>query len=454
MKAIIMKFGGTSVKDILAMLNVARIVFAMRAARTVVVVSAMAGVTDLLLAIADLATKRHKEAAHQLINELRAKHLAVCEGLAEGRRLAQLSQRVNEQIDQIETVVNALVITGGGSEVSRDALVARGEVLSSLLVTEALISVGIDAEWVDPRKVVATNSRAGSAQPDLAQLKYNVEMNLGPLLEGGKVPVTGGFVGAASNGVATTLGRGGSDYSASLIGWALEVDEIQIWTDVDGIQTTDPRLVPGAKTQQTLSYREASELASFGAKVLHPKSIKPAMDKGIPLLVLNSRNPEGAGTRVMAQPPGESCIKGIASRSVTAINVTSTEMLDAFGVLENIFTVFSKHETSVDVVATSEVSVSVTVDDDALCLDQIVADLERVGTVTLKKDCSVVGVVGDNLRANPRLMAEILNCVAEAGTPIEMVSHGGSANNLTFVCPRSHLKPTITLLHEHFFPSS
>jgi aspartate kinase len=269
-------------------------------------------------------------------------------------------------------------------------------------------------------------------------------------LAGGGAPVTQGFIGSAADGVTTTIGRGGSDYSASIIGAAMDAEEIQIWTDVDGIMTTDPRIAPEAAKVKIISFAEASELAYFGAKVLHPSALLPAIARNIPARVCNSRRPEIAGTSIVrSAPPSRAVIKAIAfKRSIAVINVTSDRMLMAHGFLSPLFAIFDRHETSVDMVATSEVSVSMTLDDTRR-LDPIVADLQSLGKVSVERDAALICLVGENLKFTPGVASRIFSSIERIN--VSMISHGASAINVSFIVDGASVERAVRSLHREFF---
>jgi aspartate kinase len=267
------------------------------------------------------------------------------------------------------------------------------------------------------------------------------------------LPVLGGFIGRAPDGSTTTLGRGGSDYSASIIGAAIGAAEIQIWTDVDGMLTADPRVVYDAEVVKHLSFSEASELAYFGAKVLHPSTIFPAVSRSIPVRILNSRRPDVAGTLITADPPpGDRPFAALAcKRGITVIDITSTRMLMAHGFLRRVFEAFERNETAVDVVTTSEVSVSVTIDDNRRG-PEIVAELLEFAEVTVEEQMAILTVVGDRLATNSTLAARIIG--AMTGFPLRMISQAASRRNVTIVLPQASLAPAMTHLHRELFGAS
>jgi len=273
-----------------------------------------------------------------------------------------------------------------------------------------------------------------------------------PLLQSAKIPVLGGFIGSTAKGVTTTLGRGGSDYTAALVGAALDAREIQIWTDVSGVLTADPRIVAEAQTIPVLSYQEAAELAYFGAKVLHPKTIQPAIDRLIPVRVCNSRQPEQAGTLIVSESEAApQTIKAIAHKNgITTVQVTSFRMLGAYGFLRALFEVFDRHHTAVDVVTTSEVSVSLSIDD-ASRLPELVSDLEQLGSVEIERGRTIVSVVGEGLRNTPGIAARVFSVISDIN--VSMISVGASSVNLTFMVDEAHAVEAIERLHRVCFES-
>ena len=446
----ILKFGGSSVADVAAVERVTSVVREHGGPRPVVVVSAIAGATDALLAAADAAEDGDPRAPEPSLEALFGRHASIARRLAPPeagdalrgeleaarRDIARLLDRVARQRDQRPAL--------------RDEVASYGERLSASLLAAVLTSAGVAARYVDSRHCLTTDATHGRANPLLPLTLERTRAILTPLLDGGLVPVLGGYIAATADGITTTLGRGGSDYSAALVGAALDAQEIQIWTDVSGVLTADPRVVPGARTVANLSYAEAAELAFFGAKVLHPKTIQPAVDRDIPVRICNSRAPRDAGTVVTAL--GEVCpggVKAIAHKcGVTILQITSTRMLGAYGFLRALFDVFDRHRTAVDVVTTSEVSVSLTVDDTA-SLDGIVADLRGLGTVSLEPDRAIVCVVGEGLRTTPGIAARVFATVRDIN--VSLISQGASRVNLTFVVEEARVREAVCRLHQAFF---
>ena len=434
---VVMKFGGTSVADAAAFENVARVVAAERATFRVVVVSAMSGVTDALLA-----------ATHSSVGPIFDRHLAAAEELlhrSEAERFAEFVKRAEAQVRELLHAPAA-----SDRKAVQDAVVSFGEILSSTLMAAVLNQRGVEARQVDARRCIITDEEHTCATPLLRETFARTENELRPLLDSGVVPVLGGFIGATLQGVTTTLGRGGSDYTAALIGAALKVDEIQIWTDVTGVLTADPRVVPEAQTIDRLSYGEAAELAYFGAKVLHPKTIQPAIENSIPVRICNSRRPQERGTLVGPQSEASSrTIKAIAHKTgVTIVQITSLRMLGAYGFLRALFEVFERHRTVVDVVTTSEVSVSLSLDE-AGALPAIVEELQQLGTVAIEKGRGIICVVGEGLRGTPGIAGRVFSTISDIN--VSLISQGASSINFTFVIEEGRVKEAVTRLHEEFF---
>ncbi len=447
---IVMKFGGTSVEDEVAIRRLVAIVRQRLDSKPVVVVSAMGRTTSGLLECAQQAAGGRLEAALMRLESIAAHHFETARKLALAAEQASLRAALEEHFDQVRAKLKEIHQAGEVTPRLSDAVASNGELLSSLIVAAALRAEGINGIWVDVRPLMKTNAdfTRAAVQFDLAnrRLKEGIE----PILAGGGVPVTQGFIGSTADGIVTTIGRGGSDYSASIIGAALAAEDIQIWTDVDGIMTTDPRIVSQAAKVKVISFAEASELAYFGAKVLHPSTLLPAMAENIPVHVCNSRRPEATGTVILRQaPPSRNLIKAIAfKRGITVINITSDRMLMAYGFLARIFEIFDRHKTPVDMVATSEVSVSMTLDDTRK-LDSIVADLKTLGEVTVEPDQAIICLVGERLKFTPGVAARIFTSIE--GINVSMISHGASAINVSFVVDGRDVEEAVTALHREFF---
>lgn len=446
--SIVMKFGGTSVADVAALENVARIVAAQRHDRPVVVVSAMSGVTDALLTSTRIATERSAEEAMASLAETLKRHEQVAEDLLPSPAgFLEYFNHAGTQIFQLLTRATAQPVNG---RVVEDSIVCFGEMLSSRLLAELLAQRGANSQQVDPRCCIITDDEYTCAAPLLTETWAASRQSLLPLLENQIVPVVGGFVGATKTGITTTLGRGGSDYTAALLGAALKVSEIQIWTDVTGVLTADPRVVPDAQTVERLSYSEAAELAYFGAKVLHPKTIQPAIEDRIPVRICNSRAPQERGTLVGPETEtSPRTIKAIAHKTgVTTVQITSARMLGAYGFLRALFEVFERHRTVVDVVTTSEVSVSLSLDDDST-LPAVVEELEQLGTARVEKGRAIICVVGEGLRGTPGIAAQVFSTISDIN--VTLISQGASSINFTFAIEESRAQEAVRRLHDAFF---
>jgi aspartate kinase len=452
-----MKFGGTSVADAEAMNRVIAIVRQQIASNPgdklpVVVVSAMSKVTDRLIETGRLAGLGDVDGAARTMDDLLERHLGVARGLVSGERLEPLLAQLREDFAKETAAVRQHAAQSEVTPRDHDALVAMGELASSRIVAAAFADRGVPAVWVDARRVLVTDSDHTQALPDMDATLVRAREELGSRVAAGQVPVTGGFIGATESGVTTTLGRGGSDYSAAIFGACLDVNEIQIWTDVDGMLTADPRVVPEPRLVPQLSFAEASELAYFGAKVLHPATILPAVARNIPVRILNSRRPEVTGTIITAngRASGPALTALACKRGVTVVDITSSRMLMAHGFLRRLFEVFERFKTSVDVVTTSEVSVSVTVDNPRR-LDDVVSNLRNFAEVSREPDMAIVCAVGENLRADPTLFARAVTALDRI--PLRLVSQAGSRRNITFVLRDADAPEAMKRLHDAFFGS-
>lgn len=448
---IVVKFGGTSVGDADAIQRASTIVAGKVDRCPIVVVSALGGATNALLAVGEQSAKGHLIGALRGVENLRERHLRECESLlGTDAEATEVAAELSAMFDELAHLAEALSTLGHVTPRSLDAIAAQGEQLSANLVAAYFRKAGIDAEYVDPRTVVITDDHFMEAEPKTEPIAERCREVLQPLVQEGKIPVMGGFVGATESGVTTTLGRGGSDYTASLVGAALGAEAIEIWTDVDGMLTADPRVVEGSQLIEQIRFDEASELASFGAKVLHPNTIAPAVRLGIPVFVYNSRKPEGKGTRITFDAPHRP-VSAIAGKTdVTIIKVTAARMLLAHGFLRRVFEIFERHKTSVDVVATSEVSVSVTVDD-ASRLDSLLVDLRDLGDVSIERNRGIIAIVGAGICDAAGAMGKAL--VALGDVEIHMMSLSATGINLTVIVDAAAVNPAMRRLHGAFFGS-
>ena len=434
---IVMKFGGTSVGVPEHFAVAVRLVREAAPRDPVVVVSAFSGVTNLIVEFCRVPERR-AELSQRLIE----RHSEWSR--ATGVRSSEADDLLDGWSEETATFRGR---PGPISPEDRDRLLSFGERLSAALFAAALREVGADAVAVLAGDAgLVTDERFGAAHP-LPEAARNLAESLA---RRPPVPVVTGFLGRTADGRVTTLGRGGSDYSAALIGAALGAEEIQIWTDTSGLLSADPRIVPEARPVPLLSFAEASELAYFGARVLHPKTLLPAMDRAIPVRVLNTKRPDDPGSRVTpASSPAESAwrVKSIAcKKGVTAVTVASTRMLLAYGFLARVFEVFGRHHVVVDLVTTSEVSISVTVDDTTR-LDEAVAELESIGTLEVRRGLAVVAVVGEGAPRRVGLAGHVFTLLGGVGIPVEMISQGASRVNLSFVVAEEDADRAVRLLH-------
>jgi len=453
MSIVVQKFGGTSVAD---PESIRRLIEIVRTARSrdgrgpAVVVSAMSGVTDALLGIAEAAGAGRLTDVLPRADALRDRHVAAALALVSGPEQAPLVARITEPFDELAAIIRALAVLREVSPRTLDVVAAMGEQLSSQVVAAALTGAGVPADWVDARRAIVTDAEHTRATPLGRETDAALAASVLPIIDAGRVPVLGGFVGATLAGHTSTLGRGGSDYSAALVGAGIGAREIQIWTDVDGMLSADPRVIASARLISQLSFAEAAELAYFGAKVLHPSTILPAVERNIPVRILNSWKPDQAGTLITADNAVRGRrLTGLASkRDVTVVDITSSRMLMAYGFLRRVFEVFERFRTAVDMVTTSEVSVSVTVDD-RRHLDAIVEALSEFAAVSVEGEMALLCAVGDNLRDEPEIAARVVGVLEEV--PLRMISQAASRRNITVVLRQADLPHAMQRLHEEFF---
>jgi aspartate kinase len=465
-RLVVMKFGGTSVEDAAAILRTAKIV-AGRVAnglQPVVVVSAMARVTDLLISAAATAARGDRASAMAITERLRIRHCDTAMQLAMGAQLredplaatradsglAATHAWMGKEFDGLEEILRGLAVVGELTPRISDMIVSYGERVSSRMMTEAFVRSGINAVYVDARQCIVTDAQYGKAIPQDAAIEQKLKEHVVPHLAEGRVPVLGGFIGSTEQGVTTTLGRGGSDFTAALVGGGIDAAAIEIWTDVNGIMTADPRMVPDALRVKTISFEEAAELAYFGAKVLHPATILPAVKKNIPVFVLNSKNPENSGTRITALAAHcKSPFKSIAvKKRLTIMDVVASRMLMSHGYLREIFEVFDKHKCPVDMGSTSEVSVSISLDSNEK-LPAIAADLSKLADVKYEGRKALVCMVGENIRGQNGIAARVFQAVRHVN--LRMISQGASEINMSFMVEEDDAEEAVRSLHAEFF---
>jgi aspartate kinase len=449
---IVMKFGGTSVEDAKAIRRVGDIVLGRLEQRPVVVVSAMAGVTDALLTMARTAASGSLPEALKILRQLRQRHLAVLSALVGGSELAAVHDEIHAILDPMPAVLRGLAALGELSPRTTDGLLSAGELLSSRIVSAALQARGVRAALVDSRHCIVTDATHTRAVPLINECSEQLHRQLKPLLRAEQVPVMAGFIAATQEGVTTTLGRGGSDFSAAIVGAALNARRIEIWTDVEGMMTTDPRMCPLAQRINLIGFDEASELAYFGAKVLHPATLIPAVEKRIPVYVLNSRKPSVRGTCIRANaPPSRTPFRAIAAKQgIRVLNVKLPRVLLAHGFLRAIFEAFERHACTADLVSTSEVSVSVALDS-SRDVSVLVGDLKKLGEVEIENGKAIICLVGKDIRGRVGIAAKVFETVAAAGINVHMISQGASEINISFVVEERDVPDAVRELHRCFF---
>ena len=448
----VMKFGGTSVGDAECIARTAQIIAkGAREKACVAVVSAMSGVTNRLIEAANKAQTGNAQEAVEAIEGLRAQHEAVLLNLTQkDAERCELRKKIDAVLAEGQRLCEGTALLRELTPRTLDAISSLGERLSAPVVSMAVRELGLQSEAIEATVLIVTDAFHGGAEPQMGMTHEKSQARLLPLLENGVVPIVTGFIGATEGGQLTTLGRGGSDYSATILGAAIGADEVIIWTDVDGVLTADPRLVSEAQTIPMISYREAAELAYFGAKVLHPATVLPAIQKNIPVLVLNSRNPTCEGTKITARAPHcKNIFKAIAAKKrITIVNVAAPRMLLAHGFLKAIFEAFDRHKVAVDVVSTSEVSVSLTVDSNE-AIPALAADLAKLADVKYEGRKAIVCLVGENLRETPGIAARVFGELSDL--KIRMISQGASEINLTFVIEEDDASEVVKRLHHAFF---
>ena len=446
---IVMKFGGTSVESAQAIERVAGIVKSRADRHPIVVVSAMGKTTNKLLAIANAAVAGKRDEYIRQIHDLRDFHSREARQVVPLAHRTELDRTLDDHFQELTELVKGIAVIGELTPRSIDAISSYGERLSSYVVALAFEHFGLPAVHLDARRVIVTDRRHTHAGPLFPETYKRLEATVPPLAMQ-KVVVMGGFIGSTEDDVTSTLGRGGSDFTASIVGAGVRAEEIQIWTDVDGMLTADPTIFPGGHRVKTISFAEAAELAYFGAKVLHPATVIPAVEHNIPVMILNSRRPDVAGTRIVGSAVTcSNVVKSIAcKRRITLVNIHSTRMFMAHGFLRRIFEVFDRYETSVDMIATSEVSVSLTIDNTEH-LARISEELGEFSEVSTEPEQAIVCLVGENIRYTMGVAARVFSALRELN--IRMISQGASLLNLSVVVAEADLRHAVQWLHEEFF---
>ena len=446
-----MKFGGTSVANYDAITRMISIVRGRLDEKPVVVVSALSKVTDLLYKISDEAAQRNRAGAMELLGQLRKRHLDLADELMEDspEECGDAKEKINGICDSLVSFVDAVCAVGELSPRSKAIIISNGEYLSSNVICCAMNASGIRTNYIDARRMIVTDDNYLKGEPDMEAISDKVPGVVLGAYEYADAVITQGFVSATASGEPTVLGRGGSDYSASLIGMAIDAARIEIWTDVDGVRTADPRRVDNTKCLDKISFEEAAEMAHFGAKVLHPLTIEPAVKKNIPIYVLNSMNPEGQGTAILQSSFIEDGVKSVSCKeNILVINIFSTKMINTSGFLKKVFAIFSEYKVSVDLISTSEANISVTVDA-SQDIRGVVGALSEFAEVYVDPDKSQVSVIGKNIVNLKGLLEQTFAPLRDCR--IYMISQGASYVNISFVVDRSALTDVVRQIHKYLF---
>ena len=446
---VVMKFGGTSVEDAAAIRRLMSIVQDRLEARPVLVISALAKVTDQLLEAGKAAASGHLGAGLATVRSIYVRHEQLADSLVDGASYSALDRELRSEFRALEALLVDLERSRQLDLRAQDQLLGFGECFSSRLVKDALCAGGVNAAHVDARSCIVTDAHHGHASPVWEVTNQRLRDTLTPLIESGQVPVLGGFIASTSDGVATTLGRGGSDFSATIVGAALSAARVEIWTDVDGIMTTDPKLCADARVIRKMSFDEAAELAHFGAKVLHPATLAPAMRENIPVYVLNSRRPEGEGTEITARARTGKVVSAItAKRKVAAVEIEPAQGVDS-EFLQKVYAAFDHHACAVDVMAWSPGRMSLLVGSTA-ALPGIAADLRDLADVRWENHKALVCLVGENIRRQPDVASRAFAAVADMD--VRVLCQGASDRTISFLVEESKVEESVQRLHGLFFP--
>jgi aspartate kinase len=452
-RMIIMKFGGTSVEDAPSIERVTEIIRARLDLKPVIVVSAMGKTTRKLLQAAEASAAGDGKTTLGVIADLKTRHLSEARRLvkhADGREVFSLLEKY---FDELKKLLEGLAVLGEVPPRGLDKILAYGELLSSALLADALFERGIPARLFDARELIKTDDRYGAASPLFDVTDQRIREAIRPAIDGGVVPVVQGFIGSSRDGATTTLGFEGSDYTATILGAALDAEDIQIWKDVSGLMTADPEIYSRARTVKLCSFAEAAELTHFGAKVLHPKAIQPAARKNIPVHIYNSRKPEAAGTTITSDAAQcSNPIKSIAyKRPVTIITTTASRFTTVDDLLRALLDILSKRRAQPLIIAVSASTVVLALDARDLKHGgrDLIEAISDYGSAIARADRAIVSLVGDGLRGDPRLLSSAFKAIEESD--IEMIAHGSSPTTMSFVVSQSEVEIVVAKLHEIFF---
>lgn len=446
---LVAKFGGTSLQNAERILSSASLV-AERQRTAVVVVSAMGGVTNDLLKLSDLASGKNWKATQQILDSICKKHRETAETLLVS---SEANKKIEDILEELSSLAMGIHLLKESSKRSVDQVSSIGERLSSILFTEALLKMKVDALSIDAREVIRTDDNYNNAEPETEIIRSLSRQKIKPLLNDGNTVVTQGFIGATENGVTTTLGRGGSDYSAALLAEALNAHSLYIWTDVPGILSCDPRKIDQCKTIEEVSFAEAAELATFGAKVLHPTTLWPAIRCDIPVFVGSSFEKKSKGTWIRKSVSKLPVMRAIAIRHhQTLLTASSLKMFKACGFLAQLFAILAKHKISVDLVTTSEVSVSVTLDNDSVLSKEALEDLRKIANVKVEEGLALIAMVGNKLSMTAGLGKQAFDAMGSCN--VRLICQGASEHNMCFLVDEEDVNKAVKQLHAQFFESN
>ncbi len=445
---VVMKFGGTSVEDAAAIRRVSQLVKRRLRHRPVVVVSALARVTDQLLSAARSSAEGGPQGARETVERLRQRHQTVARELVEEQQFHCLWAELEPAFQMLDNLAGETASAGALLPEVQDRFLAVGEFLSSKILHAALLRAGFDVAWIDSKQCIVTDAAYTRATPLWEDTRARSRAVLLPVVHSGQIPVLGGFVGATREGIPTTLGRGGSDCSAAMIGVGLEASRIEIWTDVDGVMTTDPNLCPDARRITTLSFHEAAELAHFGARVLHPATIAPAMRRNIPVWVLNSRNPESGGTEIVAHASEIGRVKAITAKRGVA--VLDLEPAPGMGpdLPRQVFQVFERHPHGVELLSASPHGFSLVMSS-ATDLPAIAEELRGLANIRWENHKALVCLVGEKIRRRPQIASQILHVISDL--EVRLICQGASERTISFLVDEARAEETVRRLHELLF---
>ena len=464
MKKIVMKFGGTSVATGKNIRHVANLIakYVNQDYRIVAVVSALDGVTDKLIEAAEQAKKGNRDYIYEFKQKIFEKHLIAAKEAIEKERIQEeMEQILKTTIDELEKVLKGIIYVGELTPKSRDSVLSFGERLSTPIVCGALRDLELDAQFYTGGEVgIVTDSNFGEAIPLMNLTKHQVKEKIDPLLEKGTVLVVTGFIAATQDGITTTLGRGGSDYTATIIGAALAADEVWIWTDVDGLMTSDPKIVPSAKMLPELSFQEATEMTIFGAKAMHPRALEPAIEENIPVRIRNTFNPENPGTLLVKEQRiklGEIVKAVTLIKSVALVNVSGAGMVGAPGTAAKVFDALGRNNINILMISQSVSEANISFVIKRSLLEKAVSTLEiallgkgLIREVTTEDDICVVAVVGAGMKGTPGVASRIFTAIAKKGINVRMIAQGSSELNISFVVKETDGEEAVRAIHEEF----